>query len=163
MHSVAQWRPVETINRGVLVTPPRRLDTAYPLVTPAGTPLRSHYLEGKWTLVYISGPSCDGMCTENFYAMRQVTIAQGENMRRVQRLFMMIAGHDSLPASAHAYPQMDVAVFSASDKEAFLAPLRIGVAESLSNGRIYLVDALGNLMMYYDAGAEPGGILILAC
>ncbi len=36
LHAGIQWRPTATVNHGVLVVPPRRQDTAYPLVPLAG-------------------------------------------------------------------------------------------------------------------------------
>ena len=159
LHSGVQWRPAGTINHGVLVTPPRRLDTNYQLVTPAGAPLRSNYLQGKWTLVYSGGPGCDTVCAENFYKMRQVYLAQGKNMRRVQRLFMLVSPQGTLPDAVHEYPEMDVARLPPSAQEALLAPFLIDAAEPLEAGRVYLVDPLGNLMMYYYPDAEPTGML----
>jgi len=144
----------------VLVVPPRPLETNYPLLTPTGAALQAGYLQGKWTLVTIGGPNCDAVCAGNFYKMRQVNVAQGENMRRVQRLLLTIAAPDAeLRGALEDYPKMKVALVPQSTQGVFLAPFLIDAAEPSSAGRVYLVDPLGNLMMYYHPDADPSGML----
>jgi cytochrome oxidase Cu insertion factor (SCO1/SenC/PrrC family) len=159
LYAVVQWRPADTVNHGVLVEPPRRLDTAYRLSTPAGTVMQPDYLQGKWTLVTIGDSDCDPVCTGNFYKMRQVRLAQGEDMRRVQRLFLITTPEAELPGTLEEYPEMDVVLLPRSTQEEFLAPFLIDAAAPSAAGRVYLVDPLGNLMMYYNRDADPSGIL----
>ena len=159
LHSGIQWRPADTVNHGVLVIPARRLNTTYPLLTPAGAALRSDYLKGKWTLVTVGDSSCDRVCAKNFYTMRQVTLAQGKNVLRVQRLFIAVFGHYVRPDSVSEYPDMDVVVLSPSGQGAFLASFNIDASDPIKAGRVYLIDPLGNLMMLYDFDADPTGII----
>jgi SCO1/SenC len=158
LHAGLKWRPADTINHGVLIVPPRRLDTTYRLLTPGGTPLRPDYLRGKWSLVTVGGSSCDTVCAGNFYKMRQVYLAQGENMRRVQRLFVFVSTQAAPPDAVQEYPEMDVALLSPSAQATFLAPFLIDGVEPLKAGRVYLIDPLGNLMMYYAPDAAPTGM-----
>lgn len=154
-----QWRSVALVNHGVLVTPARRLDTGYPLTTPLGAPLRAQYLQGKWTLLTIGDASCTVVCANNFYTMRQVSLAQGKHGSRVQRLFVARSRQDTMPDSVAEYPQMEVVVLAATGQASFLAPFMVDVEKPLGHGRIYLVDPRGHLMMYYEPDADPIGIL----
>ena len=159
LHWGLQWRPAETINHGVLVAPPRRLDIRYPLLTSEGTPLRSNYLRGRWTLVTIGDANCAAACANNYYKIRQVAIAQGKNMRRVQRLNLIVSNHESPPYVVSEYPGMDVAVLSSLTRATFLAAFSFDGVDPVHAHRVYLVDPLGNLMMYYHRDAEPAGML----
>ncbi len=159
LHAGVQWRPTTTVNHGVLVVPPRRLDTAYPLLTPAGGTLEVDYLQGKWTLVTIGDTNCGPVCAGNMYKMRQVRLAQGENMRRVQRLLLVTSPGPGLPGALEEYPEMDVALLPRLKHREFLTPFLLDAADPSNAGRVYLVDPLGNLMMYYYRDADPRGML----
>jgi len=153
------WRPDHTTNHGTLVVPLRPLDLMQPLFATDGSPFPAEYLRGKWTLVYIGGSSCAAPCTENLYKIRQVRLAQGENMGRVQRLFLFTDGDNPLPAALDDHPKMDVAILSRQTGKTFLSQFIVDNTGPSKAERIYVVDPLGNLMMYYHPDAEPSGML----
>jgi len=94
--------------------------------------------------------------------MRQVRIAQNENMKRVQTLYMVLG--DGLPDAlgemlASEYSNMDMMLAPADLAEQFSAEFLIDGVSMDAAERIYFIDPLGNLMMYYPADANPGGML----
>lgn len=155
------WRPEGTTNRGTLVQPPRPLTLPAGLSGAAGEAIGEDYLRGKWTLLYIDDADCTEACVYNLYKMRQVRLSQGENIRRVQRLFLVAeaASLEPLQAALAENPQLKTALLSREQVEA-LAP-RFAMDEAPVPGaeRVYLVDPLGNLMMYYQPDAEPRGMI----
>ena len=162
MHNSSEegWRPEGTTNQGMLVHPAR------PLTLPADMMVADvsakDYLSGKWTLLYIGDADCDDVCSGNLYKLRQVRIAQNENMKRIQTLYMVLG--DELPDALGAmlasdYPSMDLALVPASLAEQFSADFLIDGVSMEGAERIYYVDPLGNLMMYYSTDANPGGML----
>jgi cytochrome oxidase Cu insertion factor (SCO1/SenC/PrrC family) len=162
MHNSTEegWKPQGTTNRGSLVHPAR------PLTLPAdmasdGMPLQD-YLQGRWTLLYLGEAGCGETCRNNLYKMRQVRLAQNENMKRVQTLFLLHAG--SLPeelGSFLAQEHRDMAVVQVSDADAAVIAPQFQVDETPAVGaeRVYIVDPLGNLMMYYQPDADARGML----
>jgi len=162
MHNVSDggWQPDVTTNSGALVHPARPLKLS-PDILHGDKPL-ADYLQGKWTLVYLGSADCDDACKTNLYKMRQARIAQNEHMKRVQRLFVFEGG--ALPDAVTGYlaseqPQLD---------RVQLAPVQFGqLAEFFviddtkvrDAGRIYIVDPLGNLMMYYPPDGDPKEML----
>ena len=46
-------------------------------------------LKGKWVLVQFDGGACDAGCERKLYFMRQVRRAQGKEMQRVARLWLL--------------------------------------------------------------------------
>ena len=154
------WRPEGMTNKGILVHPARPLTLAADIM--AGDRPLNDYLQGKWTLLYIGGSDCDAVCNENLYNMRQVRIAQNENMKRVQRLFLVRG--ESLPEALTVllqkeYPDMSIVTLSATQEEQIAPDFLVDGVPMQGAERVYFIDPLGNLMMYYQPDADPGGML----
>ncbi|HAJ91040.1 MAG TPA: hypothetical protein DCO71_00190 [Gammaproteobacteria bacterium] len=162
MHNSSEegWRPEGTTNRGMLVHPAR------PLIFPADMMIAgvsaNDYLQGKWTLLYIGDSDCGEVCNNNLYKMRQVNIAQNENMKRVQRLYLV--REEELSGTPGAllekeYSNMEVALFPDTQAQQLTPDFLIEGVSMEGAERVYIIDPLGNLMMYYPADADPGGML----
>jgi len=114
------------------------------------------------TLLYISDADCGDTCRNNLYKMRQVRIAQNENMKRVQTLFLLNA--DSIPDElagflAQEHKDMAVALPSATQAASIEPQFRVDETPVREAQRVYIVDPLGNLMMYYQPDADARGML----
>ena len=162
MHNSTEqgWRPEGTTNRGMLVHPARPLTLPAAMMI-AGEPAND-FLQGKWTLLYIGDADCDAVCKDSLYKMRQVRTAQNEHMRRVQRLYLVL--DEAVPADLQAVLEdeyKDTAVTLVSDQQAEqIAPYFLIDGTSMQAAeRVYFIDPLGNLMMYYPPDANPGGML----
>jgi len=152
--------PEGTTNRGTLVHPARPLELPQEIVL--GEQPLSEYLQGRWTLVYIGDADCDATCRENLYKMRQVRIAQNEHMKRVQRLYIVSSGEFSDEVSAYLAEEqggLDVIALSAGQLDRFSELFGLDTTPVESAERVYFVDPLGNLMMYYQPDADAGGML----
>jgi len=160
-HSGEQgWRPAGTTNQGTLVQPARSLTLPADLM--AGERPLDLYLQGLWTLVYIGDGDCDAVCNGNLYKMRQVRIAQNENMKRVQTLYLLQG--DSVPAAleqlmADEYHDLGAAPMNGAQEAAVLPLFSVDDTPVLQAERVYIIDPLGNLMMYYAPDAAAGGML----
>ncbi len=145
------WRPEQGINHGELLVTRQLPGTQ--LVDLAGKSFSSDVLQGKWLMVTIQPPSCDGRCQRKLYYMRQVRMAQGEDAVRIQRLWLidgagvpdakLLAEHPGLLA-ARAQDPAWLATF----------PVRGSVFE-----HIYLIDPLGNLVLRYGDDVDPKGMI----
>ena len=154
------WRPGGMTNKGLLVHPARPLDL--PAEMTIGDASVNDYLQGLWTLVYIGDADCDAVCNENLYKMRQIRIAQNENMNRVQRLYLVTGEVIPEPLASlleKEYPELDVLPVSAAQAARFAPYFLIDGTPMQGAERVYVIDPLGNLMMYYPLNAEPGGML----
>jgi cytochrome oxidase Cu insertion factor (SCO1/SenC/PrrC family) len=155
------WRPQGTTNHGLLIQPPRPLTLPHDLASRQGEPIGKDFLHGKWTLLYLARAECNASCRDSLYYMRQVRLAQGENLRRVQRLFLSgtPASPGELQAALQEYPDMTAAVLSREQLQGLEPRFAIDAVAPLDAARIYLVDPLGNLMMYYPADGDPRGMI----
>jgi len=155
------WHPEGTTNRGILIQPPQPLTLPRDLASLQGDPVGEDFLHGKWTLLYITGTGCNASCRDSLYYMRQVRLAQGENLRRVQRLFLVSAATPpgGLQDTLKEYPEMMTAGLSREQAQALEPLFSVDATSPQDAARIYLVDPLGNLMMYYPPDADPRGMI----
>jgi cytochrome oxidase Cu insertion factor (SCO1/SenC/PrrC family) len=163
MHMSAEhgWRPTDTTNKGVLIEPPRALNLPAGVADAAGEPLSRRFPGRKWTLVYIGDAACALACRKKLDAMGQVRIALGENMRRVQRLFLVTGDADDggFRRLTADYPDMLAARLSAEQAAELTPAFAVDGAPGPGAGTLYLVDPLGNLMMYYRPDADPRDVI----
>lgn len=142
------WAPAGRMNYGELIEPARPLaDEA--LVRVDGQPFRLASLRGKWVLMQVDPGACDEACQRRLYHMRQVRRAQGKNMDRVERVWLV---SDDAP--------LDSAVTRAFEGTYFVRAagsrlLREPPLAGESGGHIYLIDPLGNLMLRFPRDADP--------
>lgn len=138
--------PSQRVNSGVLVDPPRPL------------PARVLSLAGKWTLLYWAEGRCAARCRAALYKTRQVRWSLDRDRDRVQRIFLASGECCDWPLLKTQHPDLlTVRADLHSNSLLDLMP-EVGVAPQFA-GRTYLVDPLGNLMMYYRDDAPPEGML----
>jgi len=151
-HSALQ--PLGRVNRGVLVEPPRAL--------PRGSlPAAS---AGLWTLLFVGPGDCPALCREKLYDTRQVRLALDRDMTRVRRVFVATGRCCDQSFLAREHPDL-ITVSAGADSTLLAALAATGGAAADAGatlppaGRIYVVDPLGNLILWYAADAKPKGLL----
>jgi hypothetical protein len=152
------WRPASTMNHGTLVQPPRPAPE-FKLSIRAGGHFDQHGMEQLWSYVVVVDGVCNQACLKNLYAIRQIQIAQGKNQRRIRRILIHTGNDAGLNKIAASYPKL---VILEADSTVFTT-LRTWFATGdqagkLDGSRVYLVDPLGNYMMYYLPGYDPTGM-----
>ena len=101
-------------------------------------------LRGKWVLVSADAAACDAYCEKKLYFMRQVRRAQGKDMERIERLWLV---------SGAGAPRAELL--------AAIEGTRVVALEdpAFSREHIYLVDPLGNLMLRFPRDPDPKRII----
>jgi cytochrome oxidase Cu insertion factor (SCO1/SenC/PrrC family) len=161
-YGVDGWRPAGSTNHGDLVTPARPLpDVTLPLAQ--GGAANPKLLHGKWTLVYIGSGQCDARCREALTLIRQSRLALGDEMSRVQRVFLSTAECCDRPYLEQEHAGLITLQADSDSASGLLREFSEAVGASPGQvgqaGRIYIVDPLGNLMMSYAPTAAPRGLL----
>lgn len=143
------WAPGATTNHGRLIQPPVPVHLAG-WRDAEGRIMGPQWIHGKWTLAYRIADECADDCYQALYTLRQVRLAQGKNIDRVQRLLVADTASPAWVAEVRRhYPGLVV-----------VQPEAAGIGSEIPvPGRVYLIDPLGNLMMEYGAGAAAGGML----
>ena len=150
------WHPGGRVNAGELIEPARPLPSpALPLLGMGET--NPQFLKGKWTLLYLQHGRCDDECRRHLYDTRQVRLALDREMNRVQRVFIGDGDCCDLQALKAAHP--DLIAIRASPADEPLLALLPKVAGAVNTHRVYLIDPLGNVMMFYAPEAKSKGML----
>lgn len=147
--------PSGQVNHGELIQPP--ISIASLALTPIDK--ESRWKQGKWTLVYLTDNVNSDLARRNLYYMRQIRQATGKNRERLERAIILSSSTTTNARSwlqAH-YPNMGIFYISSQKMMALTAKLPKKLA--LEKGSLYLVDPLGNIMLFYAPNAAPKGIL----
>lgn len=150
------WRPGgDRVTFGELLEPARPLP-AVALRAPDGEPVGSDSLRGRWLLLTVADGACTAACRRNLWTMQQVRLAQGQHMKRVERMLLVDAGaRTSVAALAREYPGTRILI---GDRAA-LQPLVRALADGDRAGeRLFLIDPNGNLVLRYAPDADPSGL-----
>ena len=114
--------------------------------------MAADYLTGRWTVVHFPGPACEQDCLAGLGRSRQVQLALGEDMDRVQLLLVLPAAGPPLAGDPPEGTTVAVA------DRGWLERLAFGETPGPTPG-IYLVDPQGYLMMRYPADVGQRGLL----
>jgi cytochrome oxidase Cu insertion factor (SCO1/SenC/PrrC family) len=146
------WAPESRMNYGELIEPARPLPDV-PLRLAGGEPFRFASLRGKWVLLLVAPGACDESCQRGLYHLRQLRRAQGKNMERIERVWLITDEARVDPALASTFEGTRFVRGAGSD----LAhePAFAGAAA----GSLYIVDPLGNPVLRYRPDADPSRIL----
>lgn len=151
------WHPGGRVNAGELIEPARPLPAVALPLAANGTSTDAQFLKGKWTFLYVQRGPCDDECRRHLYDTRQVRLALDREINRVQRVFIADADCCDLKELKAAHPDLIVVRLSdAVEPVLALLPGRFG---AIGSHRVYLIDPLGNAMMFYAPEAKPKGML----
>ena len=155
------FRPAGSIVNGNLVDPARPV-RAEGLRRLDEIELKPNYLRGHWVLLYIDGSSCDEVCRRSLYHTRQARLAVGEDAHRVRRLMVLTDGNSGevLRDLLSEHKDLTVATAEPPGMVDFLAQFHVTPGdEPAREQRLYILDPLGNLVIFYGPEADPKGML----
>ena len=110
--------------------------------------------DGRWLLIYANDGACDAACENALYVLRQSRLMLGQEMDRLIRVFL------------HGNSAPDT-VFIADEHQGLVTLREGGFSEllkkkkpaALAAGGYYLVDPLGNLVMYFRPDIKPADMV----
>ena len=108
-------------------------------------------IRGKWVMVQFAGGACGAGCERKLYLMRQVRRAQGKEMTRIERLWLLT---DAVAPRAELLAAIEGTVLASAGALAAQFPAERSVTE-----HVYLVDPLGNLMLRFPRDPEPARVI----
>ncbi|MBC3877928.1 cytochrome C oxidase subunit I [Undibacterium sp. FT79W] len=109
---------------------------------------------GKWIMLTISSGSCDSACQKKLYDLRQLRLAQGKEMDRIERVWAVI---DEQPVDTLLLREYDGMHVLKADADVLRKWLPTEDGSQISE-HIYMIDPLGNLMMRFPKNADPNKI-----
>lgn len=104
-------------------------------------------LEQKWTILQVAGDACGDHCRQSLDETRQIRALLHRRAARVQRVLLMNQS-GAMPVF-EAQPDLSVYQGDLGELQALL-----GKHQAATPGVVYLVDPLGNWMLYYPRGGD---------
>lgn len=144
-----QWlQGIGTNNHGELVQPTRSIPPLR-LQTHDGRRFDTASMHGNWSLLMLAGSDCAADCTRNLYHLRQIRLAMGEDRYRVLRLMLLTDGRggDGLETVLEPFAGTRVLTGPTADRTQLIDLLAVNGPPA--NGRVYLVDPEGRLVLSY--------------
>jgi cytochrome oxidase Cu insertion factor (SCO1/SenC/PrrC family) len=151
--------PMHRTNRGELIQPAININQLK-IITGHHSQQFSA-LNGKWTLLYVTGQNCELACQKTIYNLRQIQTATGKNQDRVQRVFLTLAKKANatvLEKLAREHPNMILAQAKQADWAEVSANLPTQNL-AISQAYLYLVDPKGFMVLGYRPEANPSNVL----
>ena len=106
-------------------------------------------LRGKWILLQLDEAHCAAPCRTKLYNMRQVRLAQGREMERVERVWLIL---DDAPLETQLMREYDGTRMLRAAGSPLLAEF---AASGDLRDHVYVIDPLGNLMLRFPKDADP--------
>jgi hypothetical protein len=123
-----------------------------PLILAGGGRSDPTWSRSRWSLIYASSQPCEANCAAALERLDEVWLSLGGDRERVQRIVLMTEA-----PSGGAVPNGFVVGLLASLGGGMLIDL-FG-RERLGQGRYFVVDPLGNIILSYPDSADQQGLL----
>lgn len=105
---------------------------------------------GYWLLIYASDAACSAECEQALYTIRQARKMLGKEMDRLRRVFL----HGDTPPDTVFLSNEHAGLIAVSDRDLSELLYKKKPA-ALPAGGYFLIDPLGNLVMYFEPGLDP--------
>lgn len=140
------WQPAGRTNHGVLLEPIVNLNEAPGL----DSLWQLTDTEGRWVMILGEAGACGGACRDALYRMRQSRLMLGNDMSRVARIFL----HGDIRPDTVWLDGEHPGLITISN-EGLSGMLNRKKPQGSGSGGLYLVDPLGNLVMYFAPDLAP--------
>ena len=141
----AGWRPVGSVNNGVLLTPALSLKS-YGVTNSAGAPLSLDAVAGDWFLVVLSDSRCMETCQHWLKVAEQIQIAVGRDMDRVE-IAVLGPFEAGVPRSGHNWLMRSGGELAEA--------LNAAASQPVGDSVLLIVDYAGYVVLMYPPD-EPG-------
>ena len=121
---------------------------AFAMTAADGKPAALGDFKGKWLLLAVDDAACAQACLDALHALRQIRVAQGADMERIRRVWLVADGAAPTPAATTAADGADIRLVHGA----------IPLPGDLRSG-IYLIDPLGNQVMRYGREQDHGKVI----
>jgi hypothetical protein len=141
-------QPSGKTNNGEILQPIVTLTDVVP-----DSPFTRH-LDGQWLLIYANEGACDDACDNALFTLRQSRLMLGNDMDRLLRVFL----HGEIPPDTVTFNDKYAGTVAIRDV-ALGQLLRGKIPAGLPAGGYFLVDPLGNLVMYFPPDIDPAAMV----
>jgi hypothetical protein len=147
-------KPEGRTNYGALLDPRSHPIPALGTASLEGKPVALDSYKGKWIMLQVDDAACRDACKKKLYDMRQLRLAQGKEMSRVERVWLIT---DDKPLETILMREYDGTRMLRAKPDVVTAWLPVEPGTTVAD-HLYVIDPLGNLMMRFPKDADPNKI-----
>lgn len=147
-------KPESRTNYGELIDPRAHPMPALQTATLDGQRTELGALKGKWIMLQAGGAECAEPCMKRLHDTRQLRLAQGKDMDRIERVWLIT---DDKPLETVLIREYDGMHMLRANETILKTWLPTEAATTVVD-HIYLIDPLGNLMMRFPKDADPAKV-----
>ena len=136
------FAPGDRSNHGLLLEPVVHLPDSHPTLP--------EIAGGHWLLVYATETECHEDCLATLHAQRQLRLMLGNDMSRVTRMFLQA----NTTADRVVFDEEDTGLEVLHDQD-LARDLWSALPAGTPPGGLFLIDPLGNLVMYFQSTLDP--------
>lgn len=144
-----EWRPAKTVNYGVLLTPPLRLES-YGVMDARGAPLNLEVVARDWFLVVLRSAPCAEACQGLLQVAERIQIAVGRDKSRVTVALLGPDDHAPAPGRQNWLLPANAELIDA---------LRRATGEPQLDTVLLIVDHRGRVVLMYPPAEDGHGVL----
>jgi len=161
------FKPTSTRNLGTLIETPVPIDWTVTVLLSGETNLAVDPGQGigvfdeHWVILQPVPAVCDDSCLKEVSNLRQIHRASGRQQFRIRLALLLDESSpaDQAKSLLAIYPKFHLI----RDPSGILSAALAGIQQNLSGQAgpakgVYMIDPLGNIMMYYEAGSDPNYI-----
>ena len=141
-------RPAGRTNHGAILDPIVNLQESMPNSAAA------ELSEDHWLLVYANEDACGAECREALYTLRQSRLMLGNDMQRLLRVFLRGPAAPDRVFIEEQHPGLSII-----EDRNLSELLEARRPQGMLAGGFFLVDPLGNLVMYFPPDIDPGDMV----
>ena len=144
----ASFQPAGKTNNGDLLQPVIPIADELP-----GSSLLDN-IGGRWLLIYSNSGTCEDACKRALYILRQSRLTLGNDMERLGRVLLRGESAPDTVVPGENYAGTIILIDDALGEW-----LQDKKPEAAASGGYFLVDPLGNLVMYFSPEIDPGAMV----
>ncbi len=161
------FKPASTRNLGTLIEPPVPIDWTATVLLSGETNLAANpeqdigVFDEHWVILQPVPAGCYDSCLKEVSNLRQIHRASGRQQFRIRLALLLDESSpaDQAKSLLAIYPKFHLI----RDPSSILSEALAGIQQNLSGQAgpakgVYMIDPLGNIMMYYEAGSDPNYI-----
>ncbi|MEE9397921.1 MAG: hypothetical protein V3V31_13000 [Methylococcales bacterium] len=142
------------VNYGNLVTPPRPIVTTELVAFDDFSKNYFDEFKGRWVFVHVATKQgCLSDCLESLYKTKQIRIMLNKELSRVRRL--IVVNPEISELDAKLWWKDDPYLLRMRLTSELIAEMEKILGQPIPQGTIFLMDPIGNLMMWYPPGFDP--------
>lgn len=154
LSSHPQWVTMGT-NNGQLIIPVVTTERTEMTAFDTFSKHNKKELSAHWLLVnIIPDKHCNALCIEAIYKTRQLRLMLNKDLTRVRRVVLLFKDN-GLEITKNSWWQEDTRLLHFKPTASLITKFEQIIKGSVAEGMLFLIDPLGNIMMYYEPKFDP--------